>query len=375
MVTEFKSWIDLSIKAPSGDNCQPWDFTFLDDRFRISINHLRTKHYLDQNESAAWISIGCLWENLSRSAEQFGFSCSMEIESNQSIMVNYERVSPVSNEDIKNDIINRHTFRGKLNNAVLNLADYSNLYKSLPGSQRYQWKTVKDISRQLIWKWSELEALLWLKTPLMQDFAKWLHSKNEKSEDGITLENLQVSLMDSLSLMSFKKIPSLIRLIPFYFFELKTFLRLKFLIEKSSGLLLLSGPFKEYQDYFYAGMEIQRMWLFMTHSKIKSQPLTIQSLFLNFTNSQVNQQILSSAQIQKMEDVKERTYDHFNIDKNQNLIFAFRFGQTTEVIPRLPRRKVIPSSMVNTLGFIFCFFFYSVSSQDHIRTFKILRRI
>lgn len=340
MASELDSWIALSVRAPSGDNCQPWDFTFLEDSFRISINSERTLHFLDQNESAAWISIGCLCENLNVSAEQFGFSCQIEIESSQSVMVSYDRVSRVKNEEVKDTILKRQTFRGRLEQVVLNLADYQKSLQSFAGNRRYEWKTVNSISRNLIWKWSWLESLLWLKTPLMRDFTKWLHFKNEKFDDGLTLENLQVSLMDRLSLISFKKIPSLIRLIPFFFFEFKSYLRLKFLIEKSSGLLLLSGPFKQYQDYFYAGMEIQRMWLYMTKNKIKSQPLAIQSLFLNFANSKVNREILSSKQIKKIEDIRNQTYSDLQIDQNQNLIFAFRFGQSEKELPTLPRRKV-----------------------------------
>lgn len=338
MNTSLDSWINLALRAPSGDNCQPWDITFYENQFKISINRERAKHFLDQNESASWISIGCLCENLRLSAGLFGFSCSITLDSEASVMINYIKVPSVNNPDLLESILKRQTFRGKLDDVTLNLIAYQNAYKNTLGHGQFEWKIVKDVSRKLIWQWGWLEALLWLKTPLMRDFTKYLRIKNENFDDGLSLKNLQISFIDRISLIAFKKIPALIHLMPFYFFEFKSYLRLKFLVEKSSGLLLLMGPFNQYEDYFYAGMEIQRMWLFMTENKIKSQPIAIQSLFLNFVNSKMNQQVLTVNDIKRIENIKKQTYMDLQI--TQNLIFAFRFGKSNNEIPLLPRRAL-----------------------------------
>ena len=332
------SWIALAMRAPSGDNCQPWQFTFFEDHFRIAIDSVRARHFLDQNESAAWISMGCLCENLRASAELFGFSCNITLESEYSVVIAYSRIPQVKNEALREAILARQTFRGALKEASLNLTEYQNKFKNLPRSQSFQWKQEKKISSDLMWKWSWLESVLWLKTPLMRDFTHWIHFKNEKFEDGVTLENLQINLMDQLMLVVFKKIPALVRLVPSFVFKIQTYFRIKFLVEKSAGLLLLSGEFKGYQDYFYAGMEIQRMWVYLTEQKMKAQPLAIQSLFLNFANSKVNQQILSAKQIQKIEQVRDQTKNELGL--KQNFIFALRYGKSDVQLPALPRRTI-----------------------------------
>ena len=130
----------------------------------------------------------------------------------------------------------------------------------------------------------------------------------------------------------------MVKLVPFLIFKIQTYFRLKFLVENSAGLIVLSGPFTGYEDYFYAGMELQRMWVFLTEQKLKAQPFAIQSLFLNFANSKTNQQILSAKQIKKIEEIKVQTSQEFQV--NQNLVFALRFGKTEAEIPALPRRTI-----------------------------------
>jgi hypothetical protein len=332
------SWIQLAMRAPSGDNSQPWDFSFYSGHFRISINQDRAKHFLDQNHSASWISMGCLCENLNLSAAQFGFSCQITIDSDSSVDVSYETIKPVKNNVVRDSILGRQTFRGALESVDLSLSEYHKKFSDVPGERSFEWKIVKSVSQDLLKEWSWLEALLWLKTPLMGDFTKWLRLKTKNFEDGVTLENLQIGFVDKISLFIFKKFPSLVRLIPFFVLNYQTKIRLNFLLENSSGLLVLSGPFKNFEDYFYAGREIQRMWLFMEENKIKAQPIAIQSLYLNFVKSISNQQTLNATQLDKIADIRQLTYKELQI--NQSLVYAFRFGSSNVELPKMPRRHL-----------------------------------
>ncbi|MBL7545233.1 MAG: hypothetical protein JNL11_15550 [Bdellovibrionaceae bacterium] len=338
MSNRLTAWINLAIRAPSGDNCQPWDLIFLDNKFRISINSERAHHFLDQDLSASWISIGCLCENLRLSSKSYGFQCSFEIESPTSVLVTWNNLPPESEPETILAIYERHTFRGKLKNAFFNLAEYKEHYKNISERALYEWQITPTVSKKLIWDWSWLETLLWLKTPLMSDFTKWLHQENEFFQDGITYEGLRISWPDKISLKVFKKLNILVKLVPFSLFLVKSYFRLNFLLKESAGLLSLSGPLKDYKDYFHAGCEIQRMWVFLTKKKIKSQPLSIQSLFLNFLDMPLNRELFSSVQLQRMHTIRDKTYTDLKI--NQNLIFSFRFGYSEARNSPLPRRRI-----------------------------------
>lgn len=338
----LESWIQLATRAPSGDNSQPWDFTFGPDQFTVIINTERARHFLDQDMSATWIGLGCLCENLERSAAFFGLSCQITIASKMSVTVKYQALDSKINTNISEIISQRQTFRGKLGKVDLNLNSLNIEFPVQLGREHsYAWTVVSTLTTKLIWNWSWLESVLWLKTSLMSDFTKWLHTKDEQYEYGVSLESLQVSRLDILSLMLFKKIPSLIKTVPTWFFQIKTFFRLKFLFDNSSGLLCLYGKLNDYRDYFYAGKEIQRMWLYLTKCKIKAQPLAIQSLFLNFIDSDSIKNSLTQAQIGKIKSIKMETLAALKAP--QDLLFILRFGTTKESLPLLPRKKILVS--------------------------------
>lgn len=337
----LESWIQLATRAPSGDNSQPWDFTFGPSHFKVTINKDRARHFLDQEMSATWISIGCLCENLERSASFFGFKCILTLDTDHSVTVKYQTVEPQSDSNITDLITRRQTFRGKLNKVNIDLNTFNLEFPTQDDNSKFFWQHVSTVSKKLIWKWSWLESVLWLKTSLMADFTKWLHKKGENHEYGITLESLQVSKMDQISLMLFKKIPGLIMTVPGWFFQLKTYFRLKFLIESSAGLLCLSGIFQNYRDYFYAGKEIQRMWLYLTKHDLKAQPLAIQSLFLNFAQTDSVKNALTENQMMKIKSIKKKTQTDMDIP--QDLIFMLRYGTTEQSLPLLPRKKVAPT--------------------------------
>lgn len=340
MDQQFEAWINLSFKAPSGDNCQPWTLTFVEKQFRIAIDHERARHFLDQDLSASWISVGCLCENLYISAKSFGFECRFVLESPDSVIVLWEKKNEELSLDVEtlNAIRTRQTFRGGMGDAQIDLNEYSSFYVDEPDRAGFEWKITSTVSKKLLKEWSWLETVLWLKTSLMSDFTHWLRFKPGELQDGVMLANLKIPIVDQICLAIFKKFKSLIHWVPFYIFEVKSYLRLKFLIEKSAGVLSLVGPVDGYKDYFRAGREVQRMWLYLTKKKLKLQPLAIQSLFLNFISNPSVKKFLTQGQVSQMQSVKKATYRELNISKE--LVFSFRFGQSDEEVSPLPRRWV-----------------------------------
>src|ERR687893_1423221 len=57
--------LDAAIRAPSGDNCQPWSF-HLDGETRISIHTVpeRAKSFFDYENCATSLSVGAVIENM-----------------------------------------------------------------------------------------------------------------------------------------------------------------------------------------------------------------------------------------------------------------------------------------------------------------------
>jgi hypothetical protein len=333
---DFQEWINLSLRAPSGDNSQPWEITYYEDFFYISINEKAAQHFLDQNFAASWISLGCLCENLLQSSKHFGFNCQFSIESNMSVVVRFQRVAKENKQSVIDSIKNRATFRGKLHKVEFNIQKIVNHQEQSKSS--FRWHQRNQVSSEIINEWAELESFLWLKTPLMKDFARWVHFTLNGYLDGVTLKNLMLNLFDQVSFVFIKLFPFVIYFIPFWFYKYNTQKRLNFLLANASGLVFLEGKINSITDYFYAGQEIQKMWIYITQQGLKAQPLSIQSLFFNFTENEINKKYLSDSQLEKIKNIKRNTKGKFGVE--QDLIFMLRFGQSAEALDPLPRKTL-----------------------------------
>jgi len=59
-----KGLVEAAIRAPSGDNCQPWHFRFDGDQVQIDILPDRAKSFFDFRQRGTFLSVGAVVENL-----------------------------------------------------------------------------------------------------------------------------------------------------------------------------------------------------------------------------------------------------------------------------------------------------------------------
>jgi hypothetical protein len=71
--------VAAAIKAPSGDNCQPWAFHFIDDnRLEVSTIEERGKSFFDYRLRGTLLSLGAVIENIRVQAASEGHSVSVD---------------------------------------------------------------------------------------------------------------------------------------------------------------------------------------------------------------------------------------------------------------------------------------------------------
>ena len=69
--------VGSAIRAPSGDNCQPWRFRFVADRVEIDLVRERSQSFFDYRERASLLSIGAVIENIRVQAACLGVDVSV----------------------------------------------------------------------------------------------------------------------------------------------------------------------------------------------------------------------------------------------------------------------------------------------------------
>ena len=76
----LQALIAAGIRAPSGDNCQPWQFRLDASRERLYIDLIpeRAKSFFDYQHNASFLSIGAVIENLRIEAALLGFRLQLE---------------------------------------------------------------------------------------------------------------------------------------------------------------------------------------------------------------------------------------------------------------------------------------------------------
>src|SRR5438874_6005495 len=65
--------------APSGDNCQPWRFHWDGRRLRVSFLAERAESFYDVQNTASWISLGAVLENMQIAAAPLGMDLTVEL--------------------------------------------------------------------------------------------------------------------------------------------------------------------------------------------------------------------------------------------------------------------------------------------------------
>jgi hypothetical protein len=71
----IKKIIEAGTRAPSGDNCQPWKFVFIDPT-TIEVHLLAglDRSLYNFKERGSYLSIGALLENMAIAAPHFGYT-------------------------------------------------------------------------------------------------------------------------------------------------------------------------------------------------------------------------------------------------------------------------------------------------------------
>lgn len=64
LASKIKEILAQAMRAPSGDNCQPWKFEISNDGLIISDWCERGVHFLNNGSHATWLSMGALAESV-----------------------------------------------------------------------------------------------------------------------------------------------------------------------------------------------------------------------------------------------------------------------------------------------------------------------
>lgn len=132
--SEIENILKMALTAPSGDNAQPWRFTWNDNTLAIFCDVSLGRHALNNADHATWLSFGCFIEALTIGASGFKFQISAEYDfeyilSRPLAIVKFSRGN-MKPDHLISEIMRRQTYRGKMLSEPLpeNISDFLRMF-------------------------------------------------------------------------------------------------------------------------------------------------------------------------------------------------------------------------------------------------------
>ncbi len=338
----------LAQRTPTGDNCQPWQFSF--DGKLLSVQHRedRGRHALNKRLIASHFSLGMLFESLELAAQTVGLKAHGKIgklEVSDGIWATFSfsaietKVDPLSAQ-LGFRFTDRRTFLGGGTDA-LKPHPLSPQPKGEVGCKYYYSGVNVGVARFI----APFESIVPKVDEYCRDLMKWVRFNPDfRTVDGMPWQSLGI---DYVSSRIFKWLNRFGLLVPLMKLGMSAELKrtAKKNVLSSAGLGLITVPSTDPSQIIDAGRMALRHWLKLNQDGFSLQPLSALSFFTLFEAEgwlAVDELAKYRSQIQKGLPWFRTT---FGISDHELPLWLFRAGKgrprSTELTPRLPLRDCL----------------------------------
>ncbi|MDP3030410.1 MAG: hypothetical protein Q8O04_13175 [Deltaproteobacteria bacterium] len=349
--------VEAGTWAPSGDNCQPWRFTWNGQELLLFNVPQRDTSIYNSRQRASLIAHGAVLENMDIAARSHGYSMrptlfsairlrrtSSKGEQNSLIAAIEFQESPKVNDPllpfITKRVTNRNPYKRKRHidkeaiAALMSIPTGKNIGELyLEGGRekmRFLAKAV-SIHDRMLFKNQNLHHFVF-------EHIRWSEKESLQTKDGMPIKTMGLNslqtpafkLLRNWGLVSFLNIFGLSRIIPFQSYKLC-------LGSSAMGLIQMPGTTPE--DFVLGGRLLQRVWLTATKHGLAFHPMTgitflIQRLYLD------REPGFSEAHKKLLEKAWGYLQSVFPVDRSKGIIMLFRLGYAPIPSVRAPRRAV-----------------------------------
>ncbi len=341
--------IKAGIQAPSGDNCQPWNFGRKKNQIDLYLNKEKDLSFFNVNQIASLISCGSVLENIKIAASSFGIKAEIEYmpEGQNSDLIASVILIPdkVKKNELSNFIRERHTnrkFYKKLPVSSSILQEMESSVKNISGAKLH-FITQKDDLKKLGRIIYQVDRIRTEHRPLHEHLMKMIRFIDKEAfekKDGLPLKNLEAGLAGEFFLRATKAWPvmnianksGIGRMVALHSYKG---------IVNSSGVALLTIDGMDDLDFIKGGQALERLWLTISSLGLVMQPMTAVTLFyLRWTLggkndfSKRHQQVLENVQV-----LYEKLFP--GLKKNSTAqVMLFRFGYGKDIRYGTHRKEI-----------------------------------
>lgn len=338
----LKRILTLALRAPSGDNCQPWKFEWRDNALKIYHVDLRGKHRINLKNTASWLALGTLLESIAIAASDASPQSSWESRVELTRLpespeehwatVRFKAVTPA--RDKLADALSLRTTDRRLFNG----GDLSPLLteKIKADQERFQGIQVhlrpSPIPHELFGFIQSAEAFVMCDTPAMMDVLKWIRF-DEKSKlltrDGMPAQGLGMKAHEVAGLRMIQRFPGIFPVMRKFGMATQMKAAIAKSLRSSAGLVCITAPVGqglEPASFVNVGRLALRSWLHLTLSGYGVQPLTLSSLYVHCAKAGLMDGLLTPDWIDLYRSGESAIREAFSLPQTQTPVWMLRTG-------------------------------------------------
>jgi len=347
-----KNIIKAAIRAPSGDNCQPWWFKYNEDgQLQIGIDPARAKSFFDFKMCGTLLSLGAVLENIRTQAANEGF---FTRETHYDLIKNQLEAPLVSIEFINDKSLSvSSTCITAINTRTVNRRPY------LPFRMKdnaIQWmKEFHDnntqvhtyTSRRDIKKWAQLiylaDRIRYSHPAIHEDvFSKILLTTKEAQikRMGLEIDRLGAGPLAGPIIRLIKPWDRLKRLSIFGVDNALAY-QSKFTALMTGAMVLVTIPSDNKNDWINAGKSVQKLWNTAHEKKLCIHPMTV-ALYIDARFQDEGNVNFLPSHIPLLEKIKANLSEIIPNNRTGAMLFRIGYGfrMKTPAI-RLPEESFI----------------------------------
>lgn len=330
--------IRAGIQAPSGDNGQPWKFSYKANEIRLYLNKEADRSFFNVNQMASIISCGAVIENMKIAATKFGLKAEIKYCSDD---INVADLFFFKDDHLKKDSLSDFIWERNTNRKLFDkapappslLVSLKNAVKDIGGADIY-FVTDRDKIEKLARLVSRADRIRTERKDLHEHlFSMIRFSMDEALEkrDGFYIKNLEAGLGGELFLKATRLWTAMNAANKVGMGKIIAQAAYKGIINSSgAGLIVVDGKSRE--SFLDGGRALERVWLVLIKAGFQLQPMTAITFF--FLRKQFEENRVFSADHALMLDEIWKKYSTlFSIPglESRGQVMLFRFGKAPRI--------------------------------------------
>lgn len=332
--------IKAAIRAPSGDNMQPWSFAWKNKKLYCYLEKGTATAVFDITGLASLLSAGAVLENIDHIASNLGYCANIEMDSSSEdafAVVSFEKVQGEKQNNLANVIFSRSTNRfpylkKEPPEDILN--QLFKTYKSTSVSWYY------TINREKIKKtakiFMQIDRIRNSNRAMHEDlFSKITFGKKAYlTPEGLAEQSLGINRFEAFGFRFLKSWKIMGPLVKFFKLDFAIAHKIKQVNETAPVFAIITVKKNDEKILMEAGRVMQYLWLKSSDLGLDFQPITVLPYLNGLDNNNLSIHELKIVE-QSTEDLKIL----WNLKPSESLVFAFRLGYATRDTCHTRRRE------------------------------------